>query len=574
MLPARVGHYEVLGEVGRGGSSIVFRARSERGEEVAIKVLLATGPERLERFERERRLVGLLGVRDGFVPLLDAGEANGRPWLAMPFVPGGTLRQRLARGALPVTETIRIARAVARALARAHALGVVHRDLKPENILFTATGEPLVTDLGLGKHFDRSEVGGNVSVSLSSGGETRGTAGYMAPEQIADARSVGPPADVFALGAIIHECLAGRPAFEGPTVLELLTRVTEGTREPLPRATPRWLERVVGQALEPDPARRLPDGFALARALEGKSAPAGPLALRAAALLLTLAAGGGAATLVLRASSPPPAPPPLLAKAPTSDELARSAQVLLEQKNYAAAIAEATSALALDEKNALAWDARGVAVAAHGTRERSLADLDRAIALEPRNTRFLLHRARVRSPLDLEGALADATRATELAPGDAPAWTDRAKILRFQGRVDETIANASRAIELAPDNFEALAARGYGRGAKGDTDGALADLTRAVALAPDLPGYRVDLGYVLIAKQRYADAALHFDRALDLHATYPEALEGRGLVHLQLGEWDAARDCFEKFLANAPREHPQTAQVRDLLERAKARRGF
>ncbi len=84
----------------------------------------------------------------------------------------------------------------------------------------------------------------------------------------------------------------------------------------------------------------------------------------------------------------------------------------------------------------------------------------------------------------------------------------------------------------------------------------------------------MDLGYVLIAKQRYADAALHFDRALDLHATYPEALEGRGLVHLQLGEWDAARDCFEKFLANAPREHPQTAQVRDLLERAKARRGF
>ena len=285
-------------------------------------------------------------------------------------------------------------------------------------------------------------------------------------------------------------------------------------------------------------------------------------------------AGGGAATLVLRPSSPPPAPPPLLARAPTSDELARSAQRLLEQKNYAAAVAAATSAIALDARNALAWDVRAMSALLLGSREKSLADLDRAVALEPASAIFLLDRARARGPADVEGGLADATRATELAPLNADAWTERAKFFRFTGRVDEMIADASRAVELAPDNFEALAARGYGRSAKGDTDGALADLTRAVALAPDLPGYRVDLGYVLIAKKRYPEAAPHFDRALEVDGRYPEALEGRGIVHLQLGEWDAARDCFEKFLANAPSNHPQTAQVRDFLERAKARRGF
>src|SRR5205814_777632 len=106
---------------------------------------------------------------------------------------------------------------------RAHRLGLVHRDLKPENVLFGVDGEPLVADLGLAKHFDAAR-----SAALSETGQFRGTAGYMAPEQMRDSKGVGPPADVFALGAVLHECLAGTPAFRGATLLEVISAAELG----------------------------------------------------------------------------------------------------------------------------------------------------------------------------------------------------------------------------------------------------------------------------------------------------------------------------------------------------------
>src|SRR5205823_14403989 len=130
----------------------------------------------------------------------------------------------------------------------AHARGVVHRDLKPENVLFAADGRPLVADLGLAKHFHRVES----SISLSLSGAARGTAGYMAPEQMEDAKAVGPPADVFALGAILYECLAGRPTFAGATLVEVVSKACDSRIEPLSAVapgTPAWLASLVERAL-------------------------------------------------------------------------------------------------------------------------------------------------------------------------------------------------------------------------------------------------------------------------------------------------------------------------------------
>ncbi len=151
----RIGPYEVLGELGRGGMGVVFRARGPGGGEVALKLLARADGAAFARFDRERRLLASLGEEEGFVGLLDAGTAREGAWLVMPLVPGGTLADRLEAGPLGVEETVALGTQLARALGAAHARGIVHRDVKPENILFAASGRPLVADLGIAKHFDR-----------------------------------------------------------------------------------------------------------------------------------------------------------------------------------------------------------------------------------------------------------------------------------------------------------------------------------------------------------------------------------------------------------------------------------
>src|SRR5581483_1217680 len=137
LLPMQTwGPYLVGGEIGRGSSGVVLRARGPRGEDVAIKVLRSLATDAALRFQREARLHAELGLAEGFVPLVDAGE-HPHPYIVMPFLQGGTLRDRLLRGPLSVPATVALGRALARALARAHERGVVHRDLKPENVLFT-----------------------------------------------------------------------------------------------------------------------------------------------------------------------------------------------------------------------------------------------------------------------------------------------------------------------------------------------------------------------------------------------------------------------------------------------------
>src|SRR5207248_3143035 len=135
-------------------------------------------------------------------------------YIVMPLLAGGTLRDRLRSGALGIEESVDLVQKLAAAAGRAHARGIVHRDLKPDNVLFTAGGEPLVADLGLAKHFRHDSPGASRSVEVSRDGVIRGTAGYMAPELIRSPGSASPASDVYALGAILYECLAGRPAFE------------------------------------------------------------------------------------------------------------------------------------------------------------------------------------------------------------------------------------------------------------------------------------------------------------------------------------------------------------------------
>ncbi len=325
----RIGPYEVVREVGFGGSATVYEARDFKGEKVALKVLRTRGGDAFQRFERERRLHERLGEEEGFVPILDAGATKDGGYIVMPFMTGGTLRDRLDAGPLPIADALSIGRALAAALTVAHGRGIVHRDLKPENVLFTARpeakgapdGVPLVSDLGLAKHFRKDVTGASESQSLSQTGAARGTPCYMAPEQFSDSKSIGPPADVYAWGAILYECLTGERLHEGENILQMLAAVDSGTHTPIPdlRAdAPAPLVAIVERAIDKDPNVRFADGAALLAALRPERR-----ARRSSRAVLAVAFGGalmggllvhalGAATAP-RTQPPavaPPAPPP------------------------------------------------------------------------------------------------------------------------------------------------------------------------------------------------------------------------------------------------------------------------
>jgi WD40 repeat protein len=302
----RLGDYELLGEIGRGGAGVVHRAAAPGGRVVAIKVIPAERD--LERARRELRLLAELGAEKGFVPVLDSGASPHGCFIVMPFMGGGTLRDKLRRGPLELAAAVELGRRLARALGEAHARGIVHRDLKPENVLFAEDGSPFVADLGLAKHFRRDAPGGALSLSLSQGGNFLGTIGYAPPEQLRDAKEVGPPGDVFALGAILHECLAGAPAFAGETPLAILDLVESGSHDSLDDARPglpRHVVAAVERALAPDPAARFADGAAFAAALDAPPARSKRLVLAAVASLLVLVL---ALVLVLGRKNDPPAP--------------------------------------------------------------------------------------------------------------------------------------------------------------------------------------------------------------------------------------------------------------------------
>ncbi|HET8836032.1 MAG TPA: serine/threonine-protein kinase [Gemmatimonadales bacterium] len=281
--------YRILKELGGGGMSRVFLAEEVRlGRQVVIKLL---PPEmgasvNVERFEREIQLAARL-QHPHIVPLLTAGADGDLLYYVMPFITGESLRVKLAReGELPVIETVRILREVVDALAYAHRNGVVHRDIKPDNILLSE-GHAVVTDFGVAKAVTASSGG----ASLTSLGVALGTPAYMAPEQAAADPHVDHRADIYAVGALAYEMLAGRPPFTAPTAQALLAAQITQTPEPVSqyrRTVPPGLNAVVMRCLEKRPADRWQSATDLVPQLDAMSTPSsGTLPVTAAAVIST-----------------------------------------------------------------------------------------------------------------------------------------------------------------------------------------------------------------------------------------------------------------------------------------------
>jgi Tol biopolymer transport system component len=266
----KLGPYEVTAPLGAGGMGEVYRARDPRlGRDVAIKLLpdaFATDPDRLARFEREAKLLASL-QHANIAVLHGLEEANGRRFLVMECVEGESLAQRLKRGALPVGETLDVARAIAAALEAAHEGGIVHRDLKPGNVMVTPAGDVKVLDFGLAKGGASSGSSDpNMSASPTmtyagtQAGVILGTAAYMSPEQ-ARGKSVDRRTDIWSFGCLVFECLTGRQVFAGETVSDIVARIlqTEPDWATLPAGVPEGLRALLHRCLEKDAKRRLRD---------------------------------------------------------------------------------------------------------------------------------------------------------------------------------------------------------------------------------------------------------------------------------------------------------------------------
>ncbi|MCZ6616822.1 MAG: protein kinase [Gammaproteobacteria bacterium] len=268
----QIGPYKVTTLLGAGGMGEVYRATDTKlRRDVAIKVLpdgFAQNAERLARFEREAHLLASLN-HPNIAAIYGLEESGNVRCLVLELVEGETLAERLARGALPLDEALKVVRQIASALEAAHEKGIIHRDLKPANVKILPDGTVKVLDFGLAKALqDDTSVSQVSDLSLSptvSAGMTRdgvilGTAPYMSPEQ-ARGKPVDKRTDIWSLGCVFFECLTGRRLFNGETTTDVLAQIL--TQEPdfgaLPRGTPDCLARLMRRCLDKNPGRRLRD---------------------------------------------------------------------------------------------------------------------------------------------------------------------------------------------------------------------------------------------------------------------------------------------------------------------------
>ncbi len=265
----RLGHYEILEEIGRGGMGVIYRARQQHSRRiVAVKRILAhevNSHETLVRFRREAEAVASLD-HPNILPIHEISESEeGLPFFSMKYATGGSLRTAAPTLRAKPRECVRLMAKVARAIAYAHGKGILHRDLQPGNILLDENGEPMVSDFGLAKWLDKNS-------DLTRTLETLGTPGYIAPEQTeCPTADLTGAADIYSLGAILFYLLTGRPPFVGPNVLFVIHQAAASPAPRLRSLAPsldRDLETVVARCLESDPNVRYQSAEALADDLE------------------------------------------------------------------------------------------------------------------------------------------------------------------------------------------------------------------------------------------------------------------------------------------------------------------
>ena len=297
----RLGPYEIVGFVGAGGMGEVYRARDPRlNRDVAIKILhasVAADPDRLRRFTAEAQAVAALN-HPNVLTIYEVDTRSDPPFIATELLEGTTLRATLEAGALPVSKSIEYARQTASGLAAAHTKGVAHRDIKPENLFVTNDARIKILDFGLAKTYTPAAHASTEHTHLQSStspGTVMGTAGYMSPEQVR-ARPIDHRTDIFSLGVVLYEMLAGCRPFGGDSAVETMNAILTADAPdiaPSGRPLPPALADIVRHCLEKNPDERFQSARDLSFALQSLSAASGSMATHGVG---AAPAGAGAST--------------------------------------------------------------------------------------------------------------------------------------------------------------------------------------------------------------------------------------------------------------------------------------
>jgi len=276
----RFGPYEILAPLGAGGMGEVYRARDPRlDRDVAIKVLpghLANDPQSLARFEREAKAVAALS-HPNILAIHDFGREGAVAYAVMELLEGKTLRGRMGRSPVPVGKAIEIGASIADGLSAAHSKGVIHRDLKPDNVFLTEDGRVKILDFGLAQTARATSAQvGEEQPTITQEGTVMGTVGYMSPEQVRGA-PVDARSDIFALGCVLYEMVAGRRAFQRETAPQTMAAVLEAEPPAFDPPAPEDVNRVIRHCLEKNPQERFHSAHDVAFALKAIAQGSGPV---------------------------------------------------------------------------------------------------------------------------------------------------------------------------------------------------------------------------------------------------------------------------------------------------------
>jgi serine/threonine-protein kinase len=573
LIGQTLAHFRIISKVGQGGMGVVYKAIDESlGRTVALKVLppdYVSDEGRRQRLLQEARLAAAV-THANIAAVYEVGEVDGRVFVAMEYVEGQSLRHRLAQGPLSANDALRVARGIARGLAKAHEKRVIHRDLKPDNVMVSDELEVKVLDFGLAKLPARAAEDVSQSVLLygdtitnqTQVGLVVGSPGYMAPEQAAG-KVVGPPADVFSFGAMLYEMVTGQRAFKGETVVELIISSSRDTPPPASSVNPavsQEVERLIGTCLAKLPESRFQNGREVLRELDridplGSSPSAitqsplqqsglyrepvaahrepvalavptpppslpltearrrmGPVpALVAAGVLLV-----AGAAFVLGTGRPPPPPPP----STISEAQALYAEALREVRN-------------------------GVA--------GGCGKLARAARLEP-----TLAPAHLRYALCMSvGSPAAGRNSFQRAFGQRASLSEKDQalldayepiFLREQADVQETRRRLQALTDRFPDDAEIATLRGEME-AQFDFHESVKVLDRALALDPKIASAWRIRGQALAYLGEYPRAFESFERCLALSPTATDCIRERINIHVALGACDKVEADARRWLA-------------------------
>ncbi len=566
-LPEQFGRYRIIRKLGKGGMGTVYLAHDDQLDRlVALKVpniSSGDGPQYFQRFFREARAAATI-EHPNICPVYDAGEINGIPYLSMAYVEGKSLRDLIQPNqALPQVQAALLVQKVAQAMAEAHARGVIHRDLKPVNIMINQRREPVIMDFGLARRDCTADE------RLTQSGAMMGTPVYMPPEQFAgDVRSMGPASDIYSLGVILYELLAGRPPFRG-SLEALMGQIM--TQEPPPASQFRpdldpSLAAICRKAMAKKVADRYGSMAEMANALSvflrrhspgTEPAPLAPVPAAVPApgpgpqeATTVTVEGGVQPTIPVAVAGPPGAdgPPPrrrrlvkwsvgtCLAVVPLAVlfVLWKFAWTGTEKKEDA------------DKKKEVAQTGTKKKVGKDGTKKKGKpARRKKKTAVVPK----ILEQEPRPEHVDYDKAIADYTKAIQLEPENGANFNNRGLAYHSKGDFALAVTDFTQAIRLVPNNAIIYTNRGHAHLKKGDIASASADFTKALLIDVKYSRAYSGLGQAYAKKKDYPSAVKQYTKAIALKPDNRWDFNARGDAYFNNKQYPHAIQDYNKALA-------------------------